>query len=449
MKKRGIFVKVFVYTTLFSALLVGAATFILLQQLLTFRSQLRLQSIVDSYNVSFEQGETEAQALRLFDLNQSFPFYIMDKNGNIVYETNDASQAGISLAQPPRASSSTIVIRLDRGYELYALANDVLAGNYGKWAAQAALTAAAMLAACIIGSFVFARLMTKPINALVDNTKRMARLEEVPPMPERKDELGDLARDVHSMYVNLKETISELEREILRARELEEARRYFFSAASHDLKTPVAATSALLESMLANIGDYKDHPKYLRECLKMMDSQSRMISEILEIVSLDEGKLVLVPAELDIGRTVAGVVADFQPLSEANRLRVVTDIPGGLTCFADPKALGKALASVMLNAVQNTPAGGEIRIWCEDAALAERRRLCLLNTGAKIDEAVLPKLFDPFFRMDKARSRQSGRSGLGLAIVRKTLEAMQVDFALENAPDGVLFWMELRGGNDE
>jgi len=94
-----------------------------------------------------------------------------------------------------------------------------------------------------------------------------------------------------------------------------------------------------------------------------------------------------------------------------------------------------------LNAVQNTHGGEKVRILSEPSD--DKIRLCILNTGARIDSEVLPKLFDPFYRVDKARSRKDGRSGLGLTIVRKTLESMKIDFALENTPDGVLFWMNL------
>nr|WP_315990963.1 ATP-binding protein [Desulforamulus aquiferis] len=73
----------------------------------------------------------------------------------------------------------------------------------------------------------------------------------------------------------------------------------------------------------------------------------------------------------------------------------------------------------------------------------DQYRLCVLNAGARIDEAILPKLFDPFYRVEQARSRKNGRSGLGLTIVRKTLEAMNIDFTLKNTSDGVLFWMNL------
>lgn len=444
MKRSGIFIKVFIYTMIFSTLLVGATAALFSQQLISYYSRLRIQEITGTYQrmVDQSQGENDITELarRFYERNQSLQFYIRDKDGHFVYETPDADLSGIANGIPPE-STSTVVVYLNKDYTLHALRNDVFAVDYDKWIARALFVLSAMLAVCIIGSLAFARQMTKPIKTLVDNTDKMANLEEVPPAPKRKDELGILARNVHSMYDKLKETISKLEGEILREREMEETQRYFFSAASHELKTPIAATSVLLEGMLENVGDYKDHPKYLRECMKMMDAQSKMISEILEIVSLNNGKIVPVPEKLDIRHTVAEMLPNFQTLSEAKGQRIVTDIPDGHTCLADPKMLKKALSNIILNAVQNTPKGGEIRMWSEP--VADQYRLCVLNTGARIDGAVLPKLFDPFYRVDKARSRKNGRSGLGLTIVRKTLESMNVDFALENTQDGVLFRMNL------
>jgi two-component system sensor histidine kinase VanS len=133
-------------------------------------------------------------------------------------------------------------------------------------------------------------------------------------------------------------------------------------------------------------------------------------------------------------------------LAETEGKHIDMDIPNGQTCLADPKMLKKALSNIILNAVQNTPKDGAIRIWSEPSG--DHYRLCVLNTGTGIDDKVLPKLFDPFYRADNARSRKCGRSGLGLTIVRKTLEAMGAPFALENAPDGVLFWMDLPKAGD-
>ena len=443
MKKRGIFFKVFIYTIIFSILLVGVTAALLSTQIFSYFSRARLQEVTNTYQSiviqSIGENDITEVARQFYEKNQSMQFYIKDMEGHIVYATPEAETSGIESGAPPY--SNTIMLRMDNDYLLYALKSDLLAMDYDKWIAQALVVLSAMLAVCVISAFVFARLITRPIKTLADATNKMANLEAVPPLPERSDELGALARDVHSMYGKLKETISKLEDEIQRERELEETQRYFFSAASHQLKTPIAATSVLLEGMLENVGDYKDHPKYLRECVKMMDAQSKTISEILEIVSLNDGKISPVPKELDISHTVADMLPDFQTLSEANGQRIVTHIPDGQTCLADPKMLQKVLSNIILNAVQNTPEGGEIRIWSEPAA--DQYLLCVLNTGVRIDDAVLPKLFDPFYRVDQARSRKNGRSGLGLTLVQKTLKAMDVGFALENTSDGVLFWMEL------
>ncbi|MDR1536543.1 MAG: hypothetical protein LBU32_00830 [Clostridiales bacterium] len=108
---------------------------------------------------------------------------------------------------------------------------------------------------------------------------------------------------------------------------MEEAQRYFFSAASHELKTPIAATSVLLEGVIENIGDYKDHPKYLRECVKMMDVQSELVSDIMEIVSLSSRKILPVFETLDIGQVFVGMLPDYQVLCDAKGQRIITNIP--------------------------------------------------------------------------------------------------------------------------
>ena len=442
MRIRGIFYKIFIYTTIFLIVLVCVTVALFSQQFISFYRVSQMQKVSSSYQHLVDQlhGESESDfpelAQRFYENNQSFQFYILDREGSIIYATPHADTSG-NMSN----GKLTVMVNLNKNYTLRAQSDNDFTTNYSGLISQALVALAAMLAISIAGAFIFARQMTKPIKKIADNTRKMANLEDVPQAPERADELGNLARDVHSMYDKLKETISRLEDEILREREMEETQRYFFSAASHELKTPIAATSVLLEGMLENVGDYKDHPKYLRECIKMMDAQNKMISEILEIVSLNDCKIVPSPEKLDIGLTVADILPNFQTLADASEQRIICNTADGETVLADAKMLRKALSNVILNAVQNTPKGGEIRIWTEP--IADQYRLCVLNVGAKIDDTVLPKLFDPFYRVDKARSRKDGRSGLGLTIVQKALETMNIDYSLENSPDGVLFWMDL------
>ena len=441
MKLRGIFRKVFVYTTIFLILLVCITVALFSQQFMSFYRVNQIQRVSSSYQDLVDQFQGEnvddfpKLAQQFWENNQSFQFYIEDRDRYIIYSTPNADTSG------NMRGNLTVMVNLNANYTLRAHSDNAFTTDYKGLISQVLIALLIMLAVSIAGAFIFARQMTRPIKRLADNTRRMAELEDVPPAPERADELGDLSRDVHSMYEKLKDTISKLEDEILRVREMEESQRYFFSAASHELKTPIAATSILLEGMIENVGDYKDHPKYLRECIKLMYAQTKMIYEILEIVNLNDGKIVSVPEKTDIKRMVNDFLPNFQTLAEANGQHIICDISDGETTLVDPKMMKKVIANILLNAVQNTPKNGKIKVWTEP--IADQYRLCVLNTGVRINDAVLSKLFDPFYRVDKARSQKDGRSGLGLTIVQKALETMQIDYALSNTADGVLFRMDL------
>lgn len=445
MKKRGIFVKVFTYTAIFLIVIISVAVILFSQQFFSFYNTTQNQQLYNSYQGLYEQlhGKSDDEVLRIaqkfYENNQSFSFYIKDNKENVIFSTSDIDPNG-----QLENNNYKLMMTVNQEYILCAINQGASHTDYGGLITKSLLALGILLTLGIVGAFIFARQMTEPIKQLASNTKKMANLEDIPTAPERRDELGDLSRDVHAMYDKLKETISKLEDEILREREMEEAQRYFFSATSHELKTPIAATSVLLEGMLENVGDYKDHSKYLRECIKMMDSQNKMISEILELVKLSDGKIIPHIEKLELEKTVAAVLPSFQTLAEANGQHIFLNIPEGQTCRADIKMLNKVLSNVILNAIQNTPKGGEIRIWSEPNA--DQYHLCVLNTGAYIGNDILPKLFDPFYRVDKARSRKSGRSGLGLTIVKKTLEAMNTDFSLENTDGGVLFRLDLPKG---
>jgi two-component system sensor histidine kinase VanS len=374
-------------------------------------------------------------ATEFYNNNQSFTFYIRDSEGNVVFSTPN-----IDTDDDFNADEHRVRMAVSSGYTLFAASRTIVQANHNDLIQRSLFALICMLTVGVFGAFIFARQMTAPIKKLANDTKKMSVLEDVDPLPERYDEIGNLARDVHFMYGKLKESISNLEDEILRVCEMEETQRYFFSAASHELKTPIAATSVLLEGMIENIGEYKDRPKYLRECVKLMDSQNKIITEMLELVNLNDGKILPNHEEINVRDTLMSVTANIQTIAEANNQRITIDVSRQYNCIADKGMIRKVLSNVILNAVQNTPADGEIKIWCEP--IADQYRICVLNKGAVIEKEILSKLFDPFYRIDKARSRKDGRSGLGLTIVQKTLQAMGADFSLTQTNDGILFWAD-------
>lgn len=441
MKNKGIFIKVFTYTIISILLIVSITITLFSQQFISFYRTMQNKQIIASYEPLIKQVKRNNNkdiaklAESFYKNNQSFGFYIVDRDGKSIYSTPNTNDSNNIK------KDFFFIVHNDKYFSIIAQRRTGLESFYQDLIVRGITVIIAIFMLCLICALFFARQITKPIKALADNTNKMANLEEVLPLPNRRDELGSLSNDVYSMYDKLKKTISKLEYEILKQRELEETQRYFFSAASHELKTPISATSILLEGMLENIGDYKNHPKYLRECLKMMDSQSKLISEMLEIVSLSTRKIIPLPVKLNIQYLLRDILSDFQTLLESNNQSIIINVPDNQICFADSKMLKKALSNIILNAIQNTPKDGKIHIWIDN--ISGNHHLCILNLGVNIEKTILAKLFDPFYHIDTSRSSKNRRSGLGLTIVKKTLEAMKIDFSLENTKDGVLFWLNL------
>jgi len=449
LKRFGIFPKVFVYTTLFLAAVIIITVGLFYQQFAAFYNAQQMQQLrmdyqglhEELYRAVMDRQDMVEVARRFADGNQSFIFRIMDEGEGVLFLSHNANIS-------PEAAGTRMLFTFG-DYTLVAENTAPTVGD-GEFLVTAAFAFAAIMGIALFGAALFARQMTIPIKRLVADTEKMTELLPVETTKQRNDELGDLYSDIHNMYAKLKDTIEELEDEITRRKEMEESQRYFFSAASHELKTPIAAARVVMEGMLADIGDYKNHPKYLNECIKLMDEQSKTIYEILDIVNLDE-IFEPEPRQINVEEIIAAQLKAYRPMASANGNAITVDIPENLHCHADPRLFKKALSNVMLNAIQNTPEDGRIRIYTEVSHEGiqqftensfEGIRLCILNTG-HINEEHLPRIFDPFYRMDKARSRKNGQTGLGLTIVKKTLDLMSVVFDLENAEDSVLFWMGL------
>ena len=444
MKKHGMFRKIFIYTLLFLILTISIVAAIFSQQFLSFYESKQVQQFNKIYEplIGGLDGKSIDESIEISDefhkKNQSFEFFIETADGEIIYNTPNAFE---SVNQ-----QYTLMLALPQNMVLRASG---VIGTTNAWSELFPKTAVAigiMLAVTIIGAFFFARVITNPIRKIADDTRKMASLKPVSAPNDRQDELGQLAHDVYNMYEKLKHTISALETEIERKREMEENQRYFFSAASHELKTPIAATKAVVEGMLADIGDYKNHPKYLRECLKMLKAQNKIITEILEIVNLSNDRIQVKIESIKLSELIQGIIPEYTVLAESKGQTLTIDIADDVVCRADKALLSRVISNIIMNAVQNTQENENIRIWCERKS-EKKIALNILNTNTQIDNDIISKLFEPFYRPDKARSRSSGRSGLGLALVKKMLDIMNIPFRLENTKEGVLFWIELTAMN--
>jgi two-component system sensor histidine kinase VanS len=420
MKKPPIFTKIFAYTMLLLIVMSLAAVAIFARQFLSFyRSEQRRQLAV-MFQPIFDQlkgkspKEIAEGAQAFYDKNQSFRFIIKGENGDVLFFTPGIPEYdGEGNLPPPgslpdEAGTPDFRLRLQfsrvpgESYTLEGFSSGSGMIDYGDLTGKVFLALGIMLVTGVLGALLFSRKVTKP-----------------------------------------------LEDELVRERVMEENQRLFFSAASHELKTPIAATQALVEGMMANIGDYKDHQKYLRECMKNLESQTRLVSEIMELVKMSDENASPFFVSLDLAELGNAIIAEYRPIADRGNLEIRADFSALRSIGfvrADRAMLRRALSNALANAVQNTPEHGTIRIGTEDRG-GRTIRLSILNTGVIPPES-LSRLFEPFYRLDPARSRDGsshngGRSGLGLTIIKKSLDRMGVPFALENADEGVLFWMDL------
>ena len=165
------------------------------------------------------------------------------------------------------------------------------------------------------------------------------------------------------------------------------------------------------------------------------DRMTRLVQDLLRLARVEAGQE---PAQLvacDVAALFDTTIADLGPRIEARQQRIVTSIaPGAERLVSDPLKLEEILKNLVENAVNYTPEGSEIRL--ESERRGSRHELRVLDRGPGIPPEDLARIFERFYRVDKARSRDSGGTGLGLSIVKHLAERLGGQVRAENRPGG-------------
>ena len=271
--------------------------------------------------------------------------------------------------------------------------------------------ALALLAFSLLCAFGYSRYITRPIVRLNGIAGRMAELDLQWVCGERRrDEIGQLGRSLDKMARRLSAALTDLETanqalrgEVARERELDRQRMAFFSAASHELKTPVTILKGQLAGMLEGVGVYQDRDKYLLRSLQTTGRMERLIGEMLSISRMESGSAAVRQEPVDLSALMAQQLALDRELLEQRGQQLVSALTPGITVPADASLLGKAVGNLLSNASRYSPEGAEIRVWC--GRLEGRPALSVENTGARISGDALPHLFEAFYREESSRNR--------------------------------------------
>lgn len=205
-------------------------------------------------------------------------------------------------------------------------------------------------------------------------------------------------------------------------RRLENARKDFVANVSHELKTPLTSIRGYAETL--RMGALKDAEVALRFVQKIEDNSTQLqnlIEDLLRLAEIESGRIEMKPEAISLREAIAAVRDNFEEAVTANHQSFIVELPD-LRVHAEPAALRQILSNLIDNASKYTPAGGSIKV--SAASEGNFCRVTVSDTGLGIPEPDLPHVFERFYRVDKARSREIGGTGLGLAIVKHLVQTL-------------------------
>ena len=301
-----------------------------------------------------------------------------------------------------------------------------------------------ILLVSVIAAFFYTWYMTKPIKKISKLSKQMADMNFSGLCPtNRTDEIGvlshslnDLSKKLAAALSDLQEANQKLQADIDMERRLEKQRVEFFAAASHELKTPITIIKGQLQGMLYQVGRYKDRETYLAQSLEITDTLGKMVQELLTISRLDTPGYTCKKSNLNLSNLINDRLTAFEDLFMQKDLTVEQSISPEVYILGDMQLLQKALDNLLGNAAAYSEAGNQIivKLWEEN----EKVNLTIENTGAHIPDEAISKLFEPFYRVDQSRNRQTGGTGLGLYIVKTILNLHEAKIEVTNTLQGVI-----------
>jgi len=260
-----------------------------------------------------------------------------------------------------------------------------------------------------MGGYFLARRALAPVSRMADRARTITaeRLGERLPVENPEDELGQLAAVFNDAFARLERSFDQLRR--------------FTADASHELRTPLTAMRSVGEVGLREHRGAAAYREIIGSMLEETDRLGRLVEGLLTLSRADGGNVLLKREGVDLAELARDVAAHLGVLAEEKRQSFAVEASGPVPAWVDRVVIRQALINLVDNAVKYTPPGGSVRIVVRDGAPGPTIEVA--DTGSGIPPEHRDRVFDRFYRIDKARSRDIGGAGLGLAIVRWAVEA--------------------------
>ena len=366
----------------------------------------KIEALQDSVKQAVAAAESEdisrfEEDLYRMSKEQNLAILLRDQDGNIIYGKNEvvflkySKYLMNSLNSEYRLSTEVNIKEMDESCVLDIImplqpineANKVLRN-------LVPFTIFAAILIGILGAYIYSNIITKPLIEIIEKERRE-----------------------------------------------EENRREFIATISHELKTPITIISGQLEGMIYNIGKYKDRDKYLKESYTSTQELKDLVNEMIEISKTDIMSASFKPTTLSVKELVEAILKRQEFLIDEKNLKTRVAISSDAKINADKDKFSKALYNIINNAIKYTPEGENINIRFIERGFRPSI-LEVENTGITISDESLKNIFNPFFRVEKSRSRKTGGSGLGLYLTSQILAKHGFEYKMTNRGNAVLFTIE-------
>jgi len=274
--------------------------------------------------------------------------------------------------------------------------------------------------------FTLARPLTEDLAALTRVAKRVSEGDlEARADLERMDEVGELADAIDSMVDQIATSRSARE-------EAERERSVTLASLSHDARTPLTSMRLATEALIDGVAPDRD--RYLRTIESDITAVETLITDLFTIGQLEANRLELATGPMDAMVTVNNVVELMMPIAHDKDVRLMVAGPEALNVTADPSQLHRVLANVVSNAIRHSPSDEAVCVEVDPDA----RRISVLDAGAGFPDDFCEEAFQPFRRSDEARERAQGGAGLGLAVAKGIVEALDGKIWADPGPGGAV-----------
>lgn len=248
-------------------------------------------------------------------------------------------------------------------------------------------------------AFICSKVIVTPIAKISQISKRMTTLDQTWKCEiTSSDEIGVLANSLNTMAGQLHRTMQELTtanqqltNDVEKFKALEEQRKNFFAAVSHELKTPLTILKGQIENMILGYGEYQNHKKYLPETLKVTEQMEHLVSEIIMVSKMERIDLQNTIQEVSLITSINNTIQAILPLAQDKRLQIKQQVCIDQVLFVNLNLWSKALSNIIGNAVRHSPCGETI--WISLQSSENGKVLVIENTGVLLPEEDLPYLF--------------------------------------------------------